>query len=1375
MEPKRALTLMAFPQRFDGKKLFFNIVLIPRNADPFALFPTGLTNPENVPGFAKLQPEFEAAIVKGLDDFPLSNATAPGRVPVLKTIALTAVPNKGENIKSVANLFHPITISDTSDKIPAPLEVNRSVKKYLPHSYRKSFNFTQPRHPNAVTDDSYECALRDKVEEIVNYKPKENISWGKVFAHILRQPLLAKACGLIYECELEVEPEWFEEGGYLYINLKNDLWSESQNQLLEEDDGPLVKRYAARIPKLEENISRAVFAPVLFPVLYQKKNAPEVVPSAPWDELFKEAMVYSDGFAKIVHANQPVSGNLLKEQQDGFHPQNDAGIRLAWDDEQILVWYIRQLIENPEEPASGKRVDVPLGVMGYKIDVREQGPDLTWESLHSVHLKHGLTGLGDVMSNEPVELSHQVYPTKVNVVGGNSSYWLPMYFANWVGKNLAVGDDDALEIYKNDQPNAGDIEGNNIRQAQVNKALEPAAMKTKLLYGRTYQFRVRMSDISGGGPLISNEPLHNGPSPQSTVSFKRYVAPDKLLINKPTNLYEKQKEYFNSLNEKETEFDATPYFLIKRPLLEYPAVVFTDKYQKAGMDPIAMLKAIPAQDKSQVTLGLPDPDVTKVKVVVEVRTLGMDHQLSKDGRENYIPLYTTFRRFPDGFEEELTVPIQFIDVPVLNLGNTTNPFLHDNYKKADLDNLEEIILPSGRHIRISLSGVAESEQEDSYFGVIDEARPELDSRMGKVQQFMFYKEPSEENVLLIPYKGIPTLQGLFLRQNDYPVKKGRTVEERFFKERVGDTNPDIVKRLADALGLRAKGLTLVAPKGERVVFGVSHRIRHSLSPEGSSVTFADKAELQDHWLGCISYKVNRDWAWDALENTSFVLERTSQFRKDSEVTHLKHLGDIEFKHTVSFEALQPDRFGNISRDHTRIVFIDAIEPKNGILKNGNPRFPDEIWVNYTIHPKFKEDHAATPETTAEELKLPTVLPPSQIPKLASVGIAFSPYERNETYDTTEARRRFLWVEFTEPVENEDDAIFCRVLANAPDQLISKNEFAQLIVPEEEAISLDPEYTRKIIPGQSDDMAGLGAMQPMIKAADSDIHYLLPIPEGMYPESPELFGFFTYEFRVGHAQWPDREDNLWSTAQGRFGRPLRVTGIQHPAPTLLCSLNRDEHHLYVSAPFAKAVFKGKNVTAKPPRTSLWAILYTQVRQADGRDYRNILLDEKQMLHDFKLKVDKKEIKEKQKLQSKFITINQPMNVAGSINLQIENLKLGALLAQAKDQHSVGTTAFTSQEIANRLIRFGLPEDSPLSILVVEVFGQITNLRDHMDIGRDRTSAVMEERTYEEIRARSVETNSPDRILPLSNSLGHFRILRTSPLTKVPFVCCPTCEY
>ena len=97
---------------------------------------------------------------------------------------------------------------------------------------------------------------------------------------------------------------------------------------------------------------------------------------------------------------------------------------------------------------------------------------------------------------------------------------------------------------------------------------------------------------------------------------------------------------------------------------------------------------------------------------------------------------------------------------------------------------------------------------------------------------------------------------------------------------------------------------------------------------------------------------------------------------------------------------------------------------------------------------------------------------------------------------------------------------------------------------------------------------------------------------------------TYEIRVGHSA-------IWSTAQGRFGRPLRTTGVQHPAPTLFCTRHRDEVELLVHAPHAMAVLNGENITADPPRTEIWALLYAQVKQADGKDHRNILLDERKL--------------------------------------------------------------------------------------------------------------------------------------------------------------------
>jgi hypothetical protein len=63
-----------------------------------------------------------------------------------------------------------------------------------------------------------------------------------------------------------------------------------------------------------------------------------------YDSLFIETAEYDDGFAKIVHCHQPPHRDPLVEEADGSYPVNDSGISLGWDDEQILIWYMRQLM-----------------------------------------------------------------------------------------------------------------------------------------------------------------------------------------------------------------------------------------------------------------------------------------------------------------------------------------------------------------------------------------------------------------------------------------------------------------------------------------------------------------------------------------------------------------------------------------------------------------------------------------------------------------------------------------------------------------------------------------------------------------------------------------------------------------------------------------------------------------------------------------------------------------------------------------------------------------------------------------------------------------------------------------------------------------------
>ena len=500
------------------------------------------------------------------------------------------------------------------------------------------------------------------------------------------------------------------------------------------------------------------------------------------------------------------------------------------------------------------------------------------------------------------------------------------------------------------------------------------------------------------------------------------------------------------------------------------------------------------------------------------------------------------------------------------------------------------------------------------------------------------------------------------------------------------------------------------------------------------------------------------------------------------------MGEIEVKRTASLESLHDPQ-----RDYTRLIFIDAVEPKKParVEAPDDPRFPDTIEVSYKITTHFKKDHGAQHDDPEElEITLPITTPPAQVPKIASAGIALSPYKRNDKYSATDPRRRFLWIELAEPVKDPQDTYFARMLAYAPDQLISDNRPELLVAREEPPLPVDPEPIRVVIDGATNDLAGLTAMQPMEKATDSDLHYLLPLPPGLHANADEMFGFFTYEFRLGH--YMDLREELeekrmvWTTAQGRFGRRLHATGIQHPAPTLTCTVARDENKLSVSAPYAVAVFDGCNVTADPPRTQLWCLLYAQARQADNLDWRNILLDDKQL--DWRVEI------EDVPGRNRFL-IYDDVQRRTLKNLTIRNFKddvsyakftgiykLADQTKSNKDAAKRGTVAWSNGEVSQLLALFGLPTDSPLSVLVVEFLPVINNIyqavsaldkenvnasaRSKIAHGEIPSTRMVAERLRQLQTQQDLETRSP-----ASDDLGQRRILRTSPLTEVPFVCCP----
>jgi len=185
------------------------------------------------------------------------------------------------------------------------------------------------------------------------------------------------------------------------------------------------------------------------------------------------------------------------------------------------------------------------------------------------------------------------------------------------------------------------------------------------------------------------------------------------------------------------------------------------------------------------------------------------------------------------------------------------------------------------------------------------------------------------------------------------------------------------------------------------------------------------------------------------------------------------------------------------------------------------------------------------------------------------------------------------------------------------------------------------------------------MQRLERSATSDRHFLLPLPPNTDPGSPELFSFFTYEIRAGHDSGP-ASDPLWSTAQGRFGEPLQLEGVQHPMPELACSvIPEPDDAILVRAPYASPYVGLRRVLPNPPNTEIWIVLYARVMQADASTKRNIQIDLRR-LHVLRQRRD------------------------GSTPLLVE-----------------GEVRWTGAEVRGALQLAGIPQDAAISVLAAEL--------------------------------------------------------------------------
>ena len=1144
--PDARLTLLAFPQFWDGANMGLRVLVLPKGNPREALVP-------GAPAFADAQLALDAVLVSGLEAMP-----APG-------VETSRVGLDLDLPEERAALFEELETSFNIKPNP-PGQVLRPpatrIMKFLTPSYRRAFAFDGPRTEFAVTDHRYECALKEANAAGRPPRPPltDEVTWGQIVGFAVKNQLLAEKLGLLYKDLSIPAASLYDAGGWLYVTLAAD----SDYAAEVAADTKLLDVYAARIPALTE--PRALFAAVLFPVL--------AAPPGNYDELFIEAESYDDGFAKVVHGAQPRTMGIADLDPTDPLPVKDIGIRLGWDDEQVAIWLNRRI-----SPATSE--DTLLGVGGYRVDVRRAGT-VDWHSMVKVR---GPLQVGEI----PVglfqgELAVQTAPVQLHGAK-TGDFWLPSFFTSWAGRSVIIRDRTAFQV--SGQP----VVAADLPMEPVDDDAVP------LRYGDDYEFRVRLKDLSGGGPNADRRHHNPAPAPVLRAPFRRFVPPKEVTVKaEPARL------------------------LIERPPIGYPDLVFT------GFDePVAALLAdTPKALSEQREVGVPDPDVVAVQIAVEVGALDGDER-SVDGRESYLRLYTTVRQFVPGvpLHAPLEVGILFRDVKEVGELQPADPM-------RPQAGIGPLTLPTARNVRLRLRALGRPDPELKYFG--SEA-----ARMAQLDVSVALRAPADdERELFVPQPAGHQIQAIFIQPE--PVPTSQLAAQLAMEGRQNEAPADIAEQLAQQLGLNVVGLTFSGRAGRRTVFGCSSALAHTLTSARAAISFGSKADLARQWIIAIRVQINRDWTWDGVAPRGFEI-----LRAEGEVA-----GNIELPRSVSREALE-----GADRGRTDLVFFDAIEGKP---PSGS--HPAELTTQYAIRPVFWIPTPVADPPLTWPLRLPITTPPRQTPKLLAAGVALSPYVTADDYSSTEPRMRRSWLEFEAEPDDRGDLYFARVLGYAPDPiLLDQDEVVP--APEEPPLPIDPEAIRVITPGQPADRAGLDAMQPLIpatprKAGEPVRHYLLPLPPGVDPSSPRLFGFFVYELRLGH------DANRWCTAQARFGPPLRVTGVQHPAPPLVCAASRVPEYVAVSAPLATPVLNGRSLRPNHPRTEIWALLYAQVMQIDGASRRNILIN--------RARADPEIANSDQRY------------------------------ADQRVQHAL--TRFGQDTIVANLIALGLPPDSPLSVMAIE---------------------------------------------------------------------------
>ena len=419
------LSIMTFPQRFNGGNLVVNVLIVPQigaqwSGNPLLDLPLGFPNAANYRD-RPLQIEPAAGGCESCPAWGEFPAQPGGRNVPLGTAATfpdaVAIYTELQNQFQIKNTV----ATATWPRLPKPQLHIRSTWPRRTGMLRA----LPAAHPGDRHRRQLSLCHKGRPGPNPGFQPSPSRSPG---AKCMRTACATRhwhaAWGWSARRDSDRCRDIFEDGGFVYATLGEG--SDYLAGLAADDHFNYIRHYAARMPQPWKparpgHCSRRCSFPccstwpgrtvITIRCLSKRRNM-------------------SDGFGKIVHTSQPISQNLLAEEEDGFPPLHDIGIRSGWDDEQVLEWQNRQLKEREDQPGTGKRLDAPMGVFGYRIDARQLKAKQAGIRSSRCRARPPSAWPGEPGSASRGNWAVEVHPMQLDGDQANGEFWLPVYFAN---------------------------------------------------------------------------------------------------------------------------------------------------------------------------------------------------------------------------------------------------------------------------------------------------------------------------------------------------------------------------------------------------------------------------------------------------------------------------------------------------------------------------------------------------------------------------------------------------------------------------------------------------------------------------------------------------------------------------------------------------------------------------------------------------------------------------------------------------------------------------------------------------------------------------------------------------------------------------------